>query len=196
MGKNLYVIAGPNGAGKTTFAREFLPHFAKCDEFVNADLIATGLSPFSPGSAAIQAGRLVLQRIKELADRDMDFGFETTLSGQTYRQFFIRLRKEGYRIHLFFLWLPTEGLAVKRVSDRVRQGGHFVPEKDIRRRYGRGLENLFVAYAHLADTCVIYDNAGQEPTKVAYWQDGQFHKLQEKSLQAILKQVNQDESSL
>jgi predicted ABC-type ATPase len=194
MPKNLYVIAGPNGAGKTTFAREFLPHFAKCDEFVNADLIATGLSPFAPGSAAIQAGRLVLKRIDELAAQEVDFGFETTLSGQAYQKFFSRLLKAGYRIHLFFLWLPTEGLAVRRVSDRVRQGGHSVPEKDIRRRYWRGLENLFRSYASLAQTCVIYDNSGRHPEKVAYWQDGEFHTLQEKQLQVILRQVNRHEA--
>src|SRR5256885_11802707 len=99
MPKNLYVIAGPNGAGKTTFAREFLPHFAKCDEFVNADMIATGLSPFSPGSAALQAGRLVIQRIRELAEKGVDFGLETTLSGQAYQRFFARLRAQENRIY-------------------------------------------------------------------------------------------------
>jgi predicted ABC-type ATPase len=196
MSKNLYVIAGPNGAGKTTFAREFLPHFAKCDEFVNADLIATGLSPFSPTGTAIQAGRLVLQRVRELADKGVDFGFETTLSGQAYQRFFQQLSREGYKVHLFFLWLPTEGLAVKRVADRVRQGGHSVPEKDIRRRYWRGLENLFKSYACLAQTCVIYDNSSRHPEKVAYWQNGQFHKLQQPQLQVILKQVNRHETSL
>ena len=168
----MYVIAGPNGAGKTTFAREFLPRFAKCDEFVNADLIATGLSPFAPENAAIQAGRLVVKRIRELMTVGQTFGFETTLSGQAYRSLLGRMKKQGYRINIFFLWLPTEALAVDRVADRVRQGGHFVPEKDIRRRYWRGLENLFASYARLADTCVIYDNAGQAPVKAAYWQNG------------------------
>src|ERR1700758_448562 len=108
MVKNLYVIAGPNGAGKTTFAKEFLPHFAHCDEFVNADLIASGLSPFAPQEMSLRAGRLLLARVKELARRDQIFGFETTLAGQSYKRWFKYWRKHGYRIHLYFLWLPTE----------------------------------------------------------------------------------------
>src|ERR1035437_6141640 len=135
MAKELYVIAGPNGAGKTTFAREFLPRFAKCDEFVNADLIATGLSPFLPRNAALQAGRLMLQRIGDLAAQHKSFGFETTLAGKSYARLFRHLKSQQYSIHLIFLWLPRVDLAIKRVEDRVRQGGHSVPEVDIRRRF-------------------------------------------------------------
>src|SRR4029077_15377000 len=120
MSKTVYVIAGPNGAGKTTFAKEFLPHFAHCEEFVNADMIATGISPFSPRGAALEAGRLMLRRIHELATAGQMFGFETTLAGKSYAILFHRLRQKGYRIDLIYLWLPNPELAIKRVQDRVR----------------------------------------------------------------------------
>ena len=108
----LYLIAGPNGAGKTTFARKFLPRYAQCDQFVNADLIAGGLSPFSPEAAALRAGRLMLERIEALAKRREDFGFETTLSGVTYVSLLRRLKAHGYQIHVFFLWIPTVEMAL------------------------------------------------------------------------------------
>ena len=164
---DLYVIAGPNGAGKTTFAREFLPHFAKCREFVNADLIAGGLSPFSPAAAAIEAGRIMLKKIEELSARRHSFAFETTLSGRGYLALFSKLKKEGYRIHLFFLWLPSVELAIRRVADRVSRGGHSVPEHDIRRRFGRGVRNLLTDYQSLLDTWVLFDNSGSRPRPIA-----------------------------
>ena len=120
MSPNLYVIAGPNGAGKTTFAKQFLPNYAECREFVNADLIAGGISPFSPESAAIIAGRLMLERIKELANQRKDFGFETTLSGKAYAGFLKDSKKIGYRIHILFLWVRSVDIALERVSDRVK----------------------------------------------------------------------------
>lgn len=163
----LYVIAGPNGAGKTTFATEFLPHFAKCREFVNADLIAGGLSPFSPGAAAIEAGRLMLAKIGELAKQRHTFAFESTLSGRGYLALFRRLRDEGYRIHIIFLWLPRVELAIQRVKDRVHRGGHSVPDHDIRRRFDRGLRNLLTEYHPLVDTWAIFDNSGSQPRVIA-----------------------------
>jgi predicted ABC-type ATPase len=171
MAKNLYVIAGPNGAGKTTFAKEFLPHFAHCEEFVNADLIATGLSPFDPGAVAMQAGRLVVTRIRELVRDKHDFGFETTLSGRAYLRLLKNAKKRGFRLRLFFLWLPDENLAVKRVADRVRQGGHNVPELDIRRRYGRGLINFWTLYRPLIQDWVFFDNSQQIPRVILYGQE-------------------------
>jgi predicted ABC-type ATPase len=173
---NLYVIAGPNGAGKTTFAREFLPHFARCPEFVNADLIATGLSPFAPRTAAIEAGRTVLRRIHELARRRLSFGFETTLSGKNYLNLLRGLKADGYRIHLFYLWLPGVGLAIRRVQDRVKAGGHSVPEEDIRRRFYRGLMNLKV-YRKLLDSWVLFDNSGVKPRVVAFEKAGNLTVL-------------------
>src|SRR3954447_16330203 len=123
----VYVIAGPNGAGKTTFATEFLPAFVQCREFVNADLIAAGLSPFAPETQAIRAGRLLLTRIKELSAPRQDFGFETTLAGRSYVKALKAMRADGYRLELFFLWLPSADLAVARVENRAIQGGHSVP---------------------------------------------------------------------
>jgi len=165
---DLYVIAGPNGSGKTTFAREFLPHFAKCAEFVNADLIAGGLSPFSAETAAMEAGRIMLKRIEELASSRRDFAFETTLAGRGYLSLFRRLKRKGYKVHLLYLWLPGVELAVQRVRDRVRRGGHNVPEGDIRRRFGRGLKNLFSEYRPLLDTWTILDNSGGSPRLIAH----------------------------
>jgi predicted ABC-type ATPase len=168
MSKHVYLIAGPNGAGKTTFAKEFLPRFAKCNEFVNADMIASGLAPFSPQSAAIQAGRLMLKKIHELSAKGADFGFETTLAGRHYLSLLKTLRKNGYMLHLYFLWLPSVTLAIRRVEDRVRQGGHSVPEADIRRRFERGLRHLLKDYLPLIDEWVIFDNSGSVPKEIVF----------------------------
>jgi predicted ABC-type ATPase len=160
---NVYVVAGPNGAGKSTFARLFLPDYADCREFVNADLIAAGLSPFNPESLAIQAGRLMLERIEALAQARVDFGFETTLAGRGYTDLFRRLKSLGYRIHLFFLWLPSPEMAVARVQERVRSGGHHVPEEVIRRRFAKGLANLFQIYTPIVDAWQVFDNSAAFP---------------------------------
>ncbi|MBI5244735.1 MAG: zeta toxin family protein [Elusimicrobia bacterium] len=173
-GPTLYVIAGPNGAGKTTFAREFLPHFAKCAEFVNADLIAGGLSPFSAAAAAIEAGRIMLKRIRDFAAQGRDFAFETTLSGRGYLSLFRSLKGKGYRIHLLYLWLPNVQLAIRRVRDRVHRGGHGVPEDDIRRRFNRGVKNLFTEYRTLLDTWTILDNSGRRPRLIAHAGEGRI----------------------
>lgn len=119
---NLYVVAGPNGAGKSTFARLFLPEYADCREFVNADLIAAGLSPFNPESLALQAGRLMLERIEALAAARVDFGFETTLAGKSWLPVLQKLRERGYRLHIFFLWIPGPELALKRIEERGAGG--------------------------------------------------------------------------
>lgn len=170
----LFVIAGPNGAGKTTFARTFLPRFAKCQEFVNADLIAGGLSPFAPGAAAIEAGRIMLRKIDELASQRHTFAFETTLSGRGYLALFKRLKTAGYKIHVIFLWLPRVELAIQRVQDRVRRGGHSVPEHDIRRRFDRGVSNLLTEYHVLADTWILFDNSGSYPQLIARADGGEI----------------------
>jgi predicted ABC-type ATPase len=159
----LYIVAGANGAGKSTFARLFLPDYADCKEFVNADLIAAGLSPFNPESLALEAGRLMLARIETLGREKTDFGFETTLAGRSWLPLLARLRQAGYRLHLFFLWIPTSELAVSRVQERVRAGGHSIPEDVIRRRFGRGLRNFFRLYAPTVDAWVVFDNSGEEP---------------------------------
>jgi predicted ABC-type ATPase len=167
-GLNLYIIAGPNGAGKTTFARKFLPDYARCLEFINADLIAGGLSPFAPQKAAVEAGKIMLRRFKELAGRKEDFGFETTLAGTTLVRQIENLKSQGYRVHIFYLWLASPELALQRIADRVRNGGHDVPEAVVRRRLDKSLRNFLNAYIPLADTWIIFDNSGEIPTTVAY----------------------------
>ena len=143
MAPNLYIVAGPNGAGKTTFAREFLPNHAECLEFVNADLIAGGLSPFYPEKVAIRAGRLMLAQIHLLASQNRNFGFETTLAGKSYVRFLTNIKAQGYRIHLYFLWVKNVDIAIERTADRVRRGGHSISEDVVRRRFSRGIPNFF-----------------------------------------------------
>jgi predicted ABC-type ATPase len=172
MNSRLYIVAGPNGAGKTTFAREFLPNYVECLEFVNADLIASGLSPFLPERAAIKAGRLMLKQIHSLAERGTDFGFETTLSGKGYMRLLKDLKNRGYRIYLYFLWIDNVDIALERVADRVRRGGHNVPEKVVRRRFNRGLPNFFNLYRPLLDLWAIFDNSTDHPVMVACEEDG------------------------
>jgi len=157
------IIAGPNGAGKTTFAREFLPQEAGCPVFVNADLIAAGLSPFDPERAALQAGRLTLEAIARHVVQRESFAFETTLSGRTYARQIPHWQGLGYRVELFFLSLPSADMAVQRVAERVRQGGHNIPEATIRRRFEAGRRLLTELYQPLVDQWVVYDNAGDEP---------------------------------
>jgi predicted ABC-type ATPase len=159
----IIIIAGPNGAGKTTFAREFLPQEAGCPVFINADLIAAGLSPFAPERAALQAGRIMLQTMAQHVARRESFAFETTLSGRTYAQQIPQWQELGYRVALLFLRLPSADMAVERVAERVRQGGHDIPEATIRRRFESGLRLFYRLYLPLVDQWVIYDNAGDEP---------------------------------
>lgn len=161
--KRIVVIAGPNGAGKTTFAREFLPHEANCPDFINADLIAAGLSPFNPESAALRAGRLMLEEIHEKIRHDKSFAFETTLSGRTYLKLLRDCRRQGYHLLLVFLSLPSADMAIARVAARVAQGGHNVPETDIRRRFDAGLRNFHESYKKIVDTWILYDNSGNIP---------------------------------
>lgn len=157
------VIAGPNGAGKTTFAREFLPNEAGCPVFVNADLIAAGLAPFAPQTAALQAGRLMLQELERHFEARRSFAFETTLSGRAYLRQIARWQAAGYRVKLVFLRLDDPDDAVDRVAQRVRQGGHDIPADVIRRRFSAGLHNFKHFYAPAVDAWALYDNFGPEP---------------------------------
>ena len=161
--KKILIIAGPNGAGKTTFATEFLPNEADCPNFVNADLIAAGLSPFHARHVEFQAGRLVLTQIQEYARRGDSFAVETTLSGRMYARWIPRWRKQAYRVKLFFLRLPTPEKAIERVAQRVSEGGHDVPEAVIRRRFDAGWRNFQRIYRELVDEWALYDNSGNEP---------------------------------
>lgn len=163
MNKKIIIIAGPNGAGKTTFARSFLPEEAQCPRFINADLIAAGLSPFAPEAAALKAGRLMLKEIAECVARGESFAFETTLSGRAYLTQVKQWRAQGYHVSLFFLCLPDAETAIARVAERVRQGGHDIPEAVIRRRFAAGLRHLEEAYKSAVDTWAKYDNVGEKP---------------------------------
>ena len=164
--KKIIIIAGPNGAGKTTFAREFLPNEAHCSAFINADLIAAGFSPFAPELAAIKAGKLMLKTIEEHVGRGESFAFETTLSGQGYTRSIPTWRAQGYHVKVIFLQLPNAETAIARVAERVRQGGHHIPEDTIRRRFDAGLRNFHRSYKPLADVWLHFDNAGDIPTLI------------------------------
>jgi len=161
--KRILIIAGPNGAGKTTFAREFLPHEAHCPTFINADLIAAGLSPFSPEAATFKAGRLMLREMDDLAARGESFAFETTLSGRAYAHRLRAWRRQGYEVSLYFLKLQSPELAIARVAERVRQGGHDVPEAVIRRRFAAGWRYFETLYKGLVDDWMLFDNSGEQP---------------------------------
>lgn len=158
---SLYIIAGCNGAGKTTASYTILPEILDCDEFVNADEIAKGLSPFNPESEAIAAGRLMLSKINRLIQRGNDFAFETTLATRSYKNFIIKARQKGYKVTLLFFWLRNQELAVKRVETRVREGGHNIPEHVIRRRYVNGLENFYQIFEPIVDEWMFIDNSGE-----------------------------------
>ena len=160
------IIAGPNGAGKTTFAREFLPAEAECPHFVNADLIAAGLSPFAPELVAVRAGRIMLDQIHEHVRKGESFAFETTMSGRIYLQLIPSWQTQGYIVKLFFLQLPSSEMAVARVRQRVAAGGHNVPEEVIWRRFDAGLRNFEQLYKPLVDEWVLYDNSGEEPIRL------------------------------
>lgn len=173
MGKpKLYVIAGPNGSGKTTFAEKFLPIYAGCFEFINADMIAKGLSPFTPSRVAVKAGKILLEQINDCTRRKADFAFETTLAGKAYVNLFKKMQQKGYELHLFFLWLPAVKLALARIADRVRKGGHNIPEPDVRRRFARGLKNLFHTYSSLFDTWSVFDNSTGSPEQIFRMEQG------------------------
>lgn len=183
----VYIIAGPNGSGKTTFFERFLPYYADCIHFVNADLIASGLSPFSPDMAAIKAGRIMLEEIHAYTESKKDFAFETTLSGKTYVRLLKELRKKGYTINLYFLWLRDVDLALKRIKDRVRTGGHDVKPDIVRRRFGRGIKNLFLTYMPLIDSWILFDNSSVFPQIIASEKDKQLAIVNPMLFKLVLK---------
>ncbi|CAD1789120.1 zeta toxin family protein [Xanthomonas campestris pv. zinniae] len=168
VNKRIIMLAGPNGAGKTTFARVFLPEEAHCPRFINADLIAAGLSPFAPEAEAVKAGRLMLEEIAQCVQRGESFAFETTLSGLGYRKHIDHWRSLGYHVSLYFLSLPNAEAAIARVAARVKQGGHNIPESVIRRRFAAGLHHLNHHYKARVDTWALYDNAGPEPVLLEF----------------------------
>ena len=165
--KKLYIIAGSNGAGKTTAAYVLLPKLWRCEEFVNADEIARGLSPFYPQRESVRAGRMMLEKMHSLLESGRSFAFETTLAGIGHRRFVEKAKQKGYQVSLFFFWLPSPDLAVERVASRVREGGHGLPQEIIKRRYERGLKNFFNVFKPLVDEWRFIDNSNRLPKIVA-----------------------------
>ena len=167
MSKQLYIIAGCNGAGKTTASFTILPEVLNCKEFINADEIAKGLSPFQPESVAMQAGRIMLARMDELLQKGETFAFETTLATKSYKQKIEWAQANGYEVTLLFFWLDSPNMAKKRVAQRVAEGGHSIPSETIERRYHNGITNLFAIYMDMVDICYIFDNSEGERTPIA-----------------------------
>jgi predicted ABC-type ATPase len=161
--KSIYIIAGPNGAGKSTFVENYLNRYVDCDEFLNADLIAQGLSPFAPERQALKASEIFLERLETLEKGTVSFALETTLAGLSYRRRITHWKQLRFNVTLFFLWLPSDAMAIDRVATRVRQGGHNIPLPDIRRRYRRGLSNLMCIYLPIVDDAWILNGAVTPP---------------------------------
>jgi len=163
----LYIIAGCNGAGKTTASYTILPEMLKCKEFVNADIIAKGISPFQSDKVAFEAGRVMLQRIQQLIDAKETFAFETTLSTKSYKNIVKDCKAKGYKVVLLFFWLNSPNLAIERIKIRVSQGGHNIPNDIVKRRYKRGLENFFKIFMRLCDSWEFTDNTNYIPNTIA-----------------------------
>lgn len=164
---NLYIIAGCNGAAKTTASQTILPDILNCKEFLNADAIAAGISPYNVESVAFQSGRIMLDRIQFLINEKENFAFETTLSTKSYVQLIKLAKAKGYTVTLLFFWLKNPELAVSRVENRVRHGGHFIPEDIIKPRYFRGVSNLFNHFINLCEVWMIFDNSFTIPMLIA-----------------------------
>jgi predicted ABC-type ATPase len=171
-----WIIAGPNGAGKTTFALEYLPKVAGCTHFINADLIAAGLSPLAPERELVAASRIFLQEIEERIEKREDFAFETTLAGRTYLRLIERLRHDGWLVELIFLALPSVEMSKLRVAERVAHGGHNIPLRDIERRFPRSLHNLLNDFSHRVDRCLCFMNDGDTPLLV-FEQNGETRDI-------------------
>ena len=157
--KNLYIISGCNGAGKTTASYTILPEIIECKEFVNADEIAKGLSPFQPEKVSFEAGRIMLNRINNLLKENESFAFETTLATKSYKNKVVKAKEKGYNVTLLFFWLNNIELAIERVKTRVKEGGHNIPENVIKTRYIKGINNLFNIYLPIIDNVMVFDNS-------------------------------------
>jgi len=171
-----FIIAGPNGVGKTTFALRYLPQIAGCRNFVNADFIAYGISPFDSLSAQYEAGRLFLREIYANINKRVDFAFEATLAGRTHIKLLKKLRQDGWQIVLFFLWIPDVSFSKRRIRERVKDGGHNIPDETISRRFPRVMHNFVKIYIPLCDKIVCYDNSESEPVLV-FVQDENGQKI-------------------
>ncbi len=164
----IYVLAGPNGSGKTTLARDLLPREIHCLNFLNADLLALGLSPFDATMAGLRAGRVLLHEFDRHVAEGESFGIETTLSGLTYLDRFRNAKEKGFRLVFFYLWVGSVKLSIERIRHRVAKGGHHVPDEDVIRRFGRSIRHFFNHYRPLADEFGVFDNRGNRPVMIAF----------------------------
>lgn len=178
---HLYIIGGPNGAGKTTAAFSLLPKLLDCYEYVNADSIAAALSPFAPERTAVQAGRLMLDRIENLVEQRKDFAFETTMASRTFVPLLNQYKKDGYKISAIYFWLLNPELALQRVKHRVLNGGHYIPDDVVLRRYGRSIYNFLNLYIPIADDWTLFNNSFNMPTIVAEKKNGNDVKVGNKN---------------
>jgi len=188
--KNLYIIAGCNGAGKTTASFTILPEVLDCREFVNADEIARGLSPFQPDKVAVEAGRIMLHRIEELLARGESFAVETTLATRIYQQKIKAAQQQGYTTTLLYFWLSSSELAQERVATRVAEGGHYIAPDVIERRYWQGLHLLFANYLPLVDEAMLFDNSSGEPVLLARKLSTGFQVVNDTLHQKLKKQYD------
>ena len=186
-----YIIAGPNGAGKTTFALRYLPETTGCRNFINADLIADGLSPLDPERVQLEAGKTLLREIKNKVKQGVDFAFETTLSGRSYTRLLKDLHSKGWKIVLFYLWIPSAEFSRLRVRQRVEAGGHNIPSEAIARRYRRTVANFIDIFIPLCDKVMCYDNSMPEPLLVFALEEGNRTIFNESLYQAILESSNE-----
>jgi predicted ABC-type ATPase len=189
---NLYVISGCNGAGKTTASYTVLPEMLDCEEFINADEIARGLSPFNPDKAAIEAGRIMLRKIGDLIKTKSDFAFETTLSTKSYINTIQKAKKEGYEIILVFFWLDSVDLAIERVETRVKEGGHNIPKDVIRRRYFAGLRNLFDLYIPVSDYWLLFNTSTPTYELIAEGNEDKELHIENNRIFEIMKEIRND----
>lgn len=187
---HVIALAGPNGAGKSTVGRPLLRETMRLTQFVNADMIAAGLSAFDPQGAAVTAGKIMLKRLDELARNQATFAFETTLAGKSYAQWVAKLIDQGYSFHIIFLWLPSPEFALERVADRVRRGGHSVDERTVRRRYHAGLINFFSRYRPMSATWRIYDNSRPySPKLVAAGRGSKVERVEDDAVWAQMQKL-------
>jgi predicted ABC-type ATPase len=188
LDRHLYIISGPNGAGKTTASYTVLPKILQCKEFVNADEIARGLSPFNPESVAIEAGRLMLKRISELLQKNESFSIETTLSTRSYFRLIEKAHTQGYEVTLLFFWLKSPEQAIARVAERVAKGGHNIPKDIVFRRYREGLDNLFNIYMPIVDTWLLVNNGEMPRTIIATGGVGQDTIVNDNKLYKMIEE--------
>lgn len=193
MKKNLYIIAGCNGAGKTTASFTILPEILNCKEFVNADEIAKGLSPFQPEKVSFEAGRIMIKRINELLEIKEDFAFETTLATKSYKSKVIGAQNKNYNVTLLFFWLQNVDLAIERVKTRVIEGGHNIETEIIKRRYKNRIKNLFEIYLSIVNEVMIFDNSGGKPELIAEKTlDSEINILNELKFNKLKKYYNEN----